>query len=97
MQSLAQPDSADLATATEKGAGRTAPPRYFERPDQGEQPLSLFEIMVIVLSAHLGVRTLKQRQEDFRRANGLYLFIAGAVYFSLIIMGLIALVSFLAR
>ena len=70
-----------------------APPRrYFARPDAGEKPLSLREIMVIVLATHLGVRTRKQREEDFRRAHGLHLFIAGVFYFVIIIAGLIVLV-----
>ena len=72
-------------------------PRYFARPDQGEQPLTLLETLVIVLSTHLGVRPKAKRQEDFRRANGLYLFIAGVVYFALLVVGLILLVRYLTR
>lgn len=72
-------------------------PRYFERPDRGEQPLSLWETLVIVLSTHLGVRPKVKRQEDFRRANGLYLFVAGVIYFALLVAGLILLVRYLAR
>lgn len=66
--------------------------RYFGRPDDGEKPLTLLETLVIVVSSHLGVRTKEKQQEDFRRANGLHLFIAGLFYFALIIAGLIALV-----
>lgn len=72
-------------------------PRYFERPDANERPLTFFETMVIVLSAHLGVRTRAQREEDFRRANGLHLFIAAVIYFVLVVSGLIALVSYIAQ
>lgn len=72
----------------------TPPPkrRYFERPDAGEKPLSLLETLTVVVSSHLGVRTKEKLQEDFRRANGLHLFVAGLFYFALIIAGLIALV-----
>jgi hypothetical protein len=70
--------------------------RYFERPDPGEKPLSLMETMLIVVSSHLGVRTKEKLQDDFRRANGLHLFIAGAIYFALIIAGLIALVIYIS-
>lgn len=66
--------------------------RYFERPDADQKPLSLLETLAIVVSSHLGVRTKEKLQEDFRRANGLHLFIAGLFYFALIIAGLIALV-----
>jgi hypothetical protein len=72
-------------------------PRYFERPDASERPLTFFETMIIVLSAHLGVRTRAQREEDFRRANGLHLFIAAVTYFVLVVSGLIALVSYIAH
>lgn len=72
-------------------------PRYFERPDPTEKPLNFFESMIVVLSTHLGVRSAEKRQEDFRRANGLHLFIAGIIYFSLVIIGLIFLVRFIAR
>ena len=74
----------------------TAPPRYFERPDPGEQKLTLIETIGIVLSTHLGVRTAKKREEDFRRANGLHLFIAGVFYFLVVVVGLIVLVNWIA-
>lgn len=73
-------------------AGPKSPPRYFERPGPEEKPLTPLEILTIVLSTHLGVRSAKKRQEDFRRANGLHLFIAGILYFLLLVIGLIALV-----
>lgn len=47
-------------------------PRYFERADPDAKPLSLREIMMVALATHLGVRSSKQRQEDFRRANGFH-------------------------
>lgn len=78
-------------------AGSPNRPRYFERPAQDERPLSLFETFMIVLSAHLGVRTRKKRQDDFRRANGFYLFLAGIVYFLLLIVGLVVLARLLTR
>lgn len=72
-------------------------PRYFARPDPGEKPLAWSEILVIVLCTHLGVRPKKKREEDFRRANGLHLFIAGLLYFSLLVVGLALLVRYLTR
>lgn len=72
-------------------------PRYFERPDPNEKPLSFWESLVIVLSSHLGVRSAEKRQEDFRRANGLHLLIVGIVYFAAVIIGLIVLVRFITR
>jgi hypothetical protein len=72
-------------------------PRYFERPDPDAPPLTLFETLTIVLSTHLGVRTAEKRASDFRRANGLHLFIAGVVYFFLVIVGLIILVRTVTR
>lgn len=72
-------------------------PRYFGRPESDEKPLSFWESLVIVLSSHLGVRSTEKRQEDFRRANGLHLFIAGVVYFAAVIIGLITLVRFVTR
>lgn len=70
-------------------------PRYFERPDEHEKPLSFFEILIIIVSTHLGVRPKAKREEDFRRANGLHLFIAGAIYFALLIAALIFLVRYI--
>lgn len=70
--------------------------RYFERPDPNEKPLTLLETFVIVLSSHLGVSTKQKLQDDFRRANGLHLFIVGVVYFALVIAALIALVIHIA-
>lgn len=92
----ARTDAARGDIADENALAEPIKPRYFERPDQGVQPLSLLGTFKIVLSAHLGVRTMKQRRDDFRRANGLYLFIAGIVYFALLITALIVLVTFLA-
>ncbi len=72
-------------------------PRYFGRPAADTKPLSLRETLIIVLSTHLGVRSSKQRQEDFRRANGFHLFIAGVLYFAIIVGGLIALVQHISH
>ena len=52
--------------------------------------------MVILVSGHLGVRKRKHRVEDFRRANGLHLFIAAVVYFSVIVFGIVMLVRYVA-
>lgn len=84
-------------TQDQENKTRSSQPRYFERPDPGEKPLSLLETIFIVLSTHLGVRTAKKREEDFRRANGLHLFIAGIFYFGLIVTGLIVLVNRIAH
>ncbi|HET8710601.1 MAG TPA: DUF2970 domain-containing protein [Spongiibacteraceae bacterium] len=73
------------------------PRRYFAQPDAGEKPLTLRETLVIVLAAHLGVRTARQREEDFRRASGLNLFIVGVIYFASLLATLIALVFFIAK
>lgn len=72
-------------------------PRYFERPDDNEKPLSFFETLIIIFSTHLGVRPKARREEDFRRANGLHLFIAGVIYFALLITALIFLVRYITR
>lgn len=77
-------------------APENARPRYFERPNPDEKPLSLRESIVIVLSTHLGVRPASKREEDFRRANGLHLFIIGVFYFLLVVIGLIVLVNVIA-
>lgn len=68
-------------------------PRYFERPDDGEQGLSLWQTIIVVLSSHIGVRPKARREEDFRRANGLHVFIAAVIYFVLILVLLIVLVN----
>ena len=72
-------------------------PRYFERPDEGEVPHTFWEVLAIILSTHLGVRTSRQREEDFRRANGVQLFVAGVLYFILIIIGLVLLVRHVVK
>jgi hypothetical protein len=71
--------------------------RYFDRPDPGVKPLTFWETFVIVLSAHLGVRSSAQRREDFQRANGFHLFIIGIIYFASILATLAALVTYIAK
>ena len=55
-------------------------------------PLSLKETLSILLAGHIGVRKAEQRAEDFRRASGLRVFIAAALYFAVIVVGLIVFV-----
>lgn len=71
-------------------------PRYFEPPDADQQPLGFWRVLLIVLSTHLGVRKRSARADDFKRADGRQLFIAGLVYFALLLFGLILLVNYLA-
>lgn len=71
-------------------------PRYFERPDDDENPMSFWQIMIVVMSSHLGVRPRARREEDFRRANGLHIFIAGIIYFISILTGLIFIVRMIS-
>lgn len=71
--------------------------RYFERPQAGEKPIGFLRLLVILISTHIGVRSRVNREEDFRRANGLHVFIAGVIYFLLIIGGLILLVNRIVR
>lgn len=66
-----------------------------EAPDT-TKPLSFREVMVILVSGHIGVRKRAQRAEDFRRANGLHLFIAAMIYFSVIVFGIVMLVRYVA-
>jgi hypothetical protein len=70
--------------------------RYFERPDPGEKPHTIFETFGIVIASHLGVRTKAKREEDFRRANGLYVFICAILYFATVLAGLITLVRYIS-
>jgi hypothetical protein len=73
-----------------------------ETPEQNQEdpghrkPLSFKEVMVILVSGHLGVRKRKHRAEDFRRANALQLFVAAVVYFSVIVFGIVMLVRYVA-
>jgi len=66
-----------------------------EEPDPQQPPLSFKELLVIILSGHLGVRKREQRVSDFRRANGLHVFLAAVLYFALIVTGLILLVAYI--
>ena len=75
---------------------KPAKPRYFERPDEDEKPLNLWQTMLIVFSSHLGVRPREQRDEDFRRANGLHVFIAAIIYFVIILVLLVVLVNYIS-
>ena len=60
-------------------------------------PLSAKELLVIILSGHLGVRKREHRVSDFDRANGLHVFLVAVLYFAFVVMGLIVLVSYIAR
>jgi hypothetical protein len=66
-----------------------------EEPDSQPPPLSFKELLVVILSGHLGVRKREQRVSDFRRANGLHVFLAAVLYFALIVTGLILLVAYI--
>ncbi|MFA7555497.1 MAG: DUF2970 domain-containing protein [Spongiibacteraceae bacterium] len=72
-------------------------PRYFERPEDGEKPLNIWQVLIVVLSSHLGVRPKDKRQEDFRRANGLHVFIAAAIYFLMVLALLVWLVNYISH
>ncbi|WP_019530220.1 DUF2970 domain-containing protein [Dasania marina] len=86
--------TADAPTETADNTSTTAhSKRYFERPDPGEKPIGLLRLMVILFSSHIGVRSRSHREEDFRRANGLHVFIAAIVYFLLVVGALIMLVN----
>lgn len=67
-------------------------PRYFERPDNDEKPMGFWRVLIVVMSSHLGVRPRAKREEDFRRANGLHIFIAAVIYFLAILITLIIFV-----
>ena len=68
-------------------------PRYFEKPDNNEAPLSFWKTFLIILSTHLGVRTREQRVDDFKRLHGLHIFIGGIIYFLLIIFCLMLFIN----
>ena len=72
-------------------------PRYFERPDEDQEPLGFWRTLIIVMSSHLGVRPREKRHEDFRRANGLHVFIAAIIYFVVILVLLVLLVNYIGR
>ena len=57
-------------------------------------PLSFKETFSILVAGHIGVRKAEQRAEDFRRASGLRIFIAAALYFVVIVAGLIMFVRY---
>ncbi len=63
--------------------------------DEDTQQQSFWEVMKIVLAGHLGVRKRVNREDDFQRANGLQVFVAAAVYFIVIVVGLVFLVRYL--
>jgi hypothetical protein len=66
------------------------------KPPKSEPPvpLSFKETFSILVAGHLGVRKAKQRAEDFRRASGIRIFIAAALYFAVIVAGLIFFVRY---
>ena len=65
-----------------------------EPPETGidPAPLSFKETLSIVVAGHMGVRKAEQRAEDFRRASGVRIFLAAALYFSIVVIGLIIFV-----
>jgi hypothetical protein len=72
-------------------------PRYFETPEETEKPLGWWRMVIIIISSHLGVRPRELREEDFRRANGLHIFIAAIVYFVCVLVLLVFLVNYISR
>jgi len=90
----AAPGESTPAQADDLGQGDRV--QWFGRPDAGEKPLGFWRVVVITLSGHIGVRPRAKRHEDFRRANGLHVFIAAVVYFFLVIAALIVLTNVIA-
>ena len=66
------------------------------KPPESEPPapLSLKETFSILVAGHIGVRKAEQRAEDFKRASGPRIFIAAALYFVVIVAGLILFVRY---
>ncbi len=71
-------------------SGRDGP-----EPEPEPVPLSLKETFSILVAGHIGVRKAEQRAEDFKRANGLRIFVAAVLYFAIVVAGLIMLVTYL--
>jgi hypothetical protein len=69
------------------------PEAHDSESEDTRKPLTFREVLLIVLSGHIGVRKRRQREEDFRRANGLHVFLAAMFYFLLVVFGLIVLVN----
>ena len=67
-----------------------------DKPPKANGDYGLWETMIIVFSGHIGVRTRKQREQDFAKANGLHVFIAAATYFLLVVIALIFFVRFVS-
>ena len=89
-----QSESAD----SKQAKADTAQPEkshWLGRPDPHEKPLGFWRVFISILSGHLGVRTRAQREEDFRRANGLHIVIAAFIYFAVIVAGLVVLVNWI--
>ena len=63
--------------------------------DDNRKPLSFRETFSIIIAGHLGVRKREQRVNDFHRANGLHIFIAAALYFAVIVFGVVMLVRYI--
>jgi hypothetical protein len=71
--------------------------KLLDEPDTGknQKPLTFRETLSIIIAGHLGVRKRAQRAEDFHRANGLHIFIAAAIYFVVIVFGVVLLVRYI--
>jgi hypothetical protein len=81
---------------TEQNTVNAQDSHWLGRPDPQEKPLGFWHVFVIILSGHLGVRTRAQREEDFRRANGLHIVIAAFIYFAVVVAGLVVLVNWIS-
>ena len=70
------------------------PEKELPLTEPASPPLSLKETLSILVAGHIGVRKAEQRAEDFRRASGLRIFIAAALYFAVIVVSLIVFVRY---
>jgi hypothetical protein len=59
------------------------------------KPLTMKELLIIVLCGHVGVRKREQREKDFERADGLQVFMVAALYFAMIVVGLVFMVVYI--
>ena len=59
--------------------------------------LTLLNLIGSVILGALGVQTTERRERDFQQGSGWHFFIAGAVFFICVVVGLIMLVNYIAN
>lgn len=83
-------DDADQQTPSK---AEEAPPASAADESEGEEPLTLFQLLGSALAAAFGVQSSRNRARDFSRGRPLHFIIIGVVLTALFVLAVVGVVN----